>query len=56
MFIVNYVAAGKYGAVFILSTLSTCSLEEVAAAAPNTVKWFQLYIYKDRYNDSFELN
>jgi len=41
-------AAGKYGAVFILSTLSTCSLEEVAAAAPDTIKWFQLYIYKDR--------
>ncbi|CAH1710748.1 unnamed protein product [Aphis gossypii] len=41
-------AAGKHGTIFILSTLSTCSLEEVATAAPNTVKWFQLYIYKDR--------
>nr|CAD7262176.1 unnamed protein product [Timema shepardi] len=28
--------------------LSTSSIEEVAAAAPNTIKWFQLYIYKDR--------
>lgn len=44
----RYIAAGKHGAIFILSTLSTCSLEEVAAAAPNTIKWFQLYIYKDR--------
>ncbi|CAG2171354.1 unnamed protein product, partial [Oppiella nova] len=31
-----------------LSTISTSSLEEVANAAPNGVKWFQLYIYKDR--------
>jgi (S)-2-hydroxy-acid oxidase len=44
----NYLAAGNHGAIFILSTLSTCSLEEVAEKAPDTVKWFQLYIYKDR--------
>ena len=25
-----------------------CSIEEVAAAAPHALKWFQLYIYKDR--------
>lgn len=31
-----------------MSTLSTSSIEEVAAAAPNAKKWFQLYIYKDR--------
>ena len=24
------------------------SIEDVAAAAPNAIKWFQLYIYKDR--------
>ncbi|XP_063224292.1 2-Hydroxyacid oxidase 1-like [Bacillus rossius redtenbacheri] len=41
-------AAGEAGTVFILSTLSTSSVEEVAAAAPDTTKWFQLYIYKDR--------
>ncbi|GLG93436.1 Hydroxyacid oxidase 1-like Protein [Gryllus bimaculatus] len=40
--------AGAEGAIFTLSTLSTSSIEEVAAAAPDTVKWFQLYIYKDR--------
>ncbi|KAG8224306.1 hypothetical protein J437_LFUL007246 [Ladona fulva] len=41
-------AAEKVGAVFILSTLSTSSLEEVAEGAPNATKWFQLYIYKKR--------
>ncbi|PSN47506.1 Peroxisomal (S)-2-hydroxy-acid oxidase GLO5 [Blattella germanica] len=41
-------AVGEMGGVFILSTLSTSSLEEVAAAAPKTNKWFQLYIYNDR--------
>lgn len=34
--------------VFTLSTLSTTSIEEVAEGAPNAVKFFQLYIYKDR--------
>jgi isopentenyl diphosphate isomerase/L-lactate dehydrogenase-like FMN-dependent dehydrogenase len=43
-------AVGAAGSVFILSTLSTSSIEEVAAAAPDTIKWFQLYIYNDRYN------
>ncbi|CAH0769169.1 unnamed protein product [Bemisia tabaci] len=41
-------AAGEMGTIFILSTLSTTSVEDVAAAAPNTIKWLQLYIYKDR--------
>lgn len=31
-----------------MSTLATSSIEEVAAAAPDTHKWFQLYIYKQR--------
>ncbi|XP_037948816.1 peroxisomal (S)-2-hydroxy-acid oxidase GLO5 [Teleopsis dalmanni] len=44
----NARAAGSAGSVFILSTLSTTSIEEVATAAPNTCKWFQLYVYKDR--------
>lgn len=34
--------------IYTMSTLSTSSIEEVAAAAPNAKKWFQLYIYKDR--------
>ncbi|XP_024944080.1 peroxisomal (S)-2-hydroxy-acid oxidase isoform X3 [Cephus cinctus] len=40
--------AGAAGTIFILSTLSTSSIEEVAKAAPNTIKWFQLYVYNDR--------
>lgn len=45
----NARAAGKAGSIFILSTLSTTSLEDLAAGAPETIKWFQLYIYKDRW-------
>ncbi|XP_045122704.1 peroxisomal (S)-2-hydroxy-acid oxidase GLO3-like isoform X2 [Portunus trituberculatus] len=41
-------AAGWIGAPFTLSTASTTSLEEVAKAASNTLRLFQLYIYKDR--------
>jgi len=32
----------------VLSTLSTCTLEVVAAAAPGGRKWFQLYVFRDR--------
>lgn len=28
--------------------MSTSSIEEVAEAAPNAIKWFQLYVYTDR--------
>lgn len=41
-------AAEEYGIIFTLSTIATSSIEEVARAAPNGVKWFQLYIYNDR--------
>ncbi|XP_034231733.1 hydroxyacid oxidase 1 isoform X2 [Thrips palmi] len=44
----NVRAVAKMGGVFILSTLSTSSIEEVAEAAPDATRWFQLYIYKDR--------
>src|SRR5687768_6713099 len=40
-------AAAASGTVMVASTLSTCSLEEIAAAAPGS-RWFQLYVYKDR--------
>ncbi|MEO6212345.1 MAG: alpha-hydroxy acid oxidase [Vicinamibacterales bacterium] len=40
-------AAGAAGTLMIASTLSTCSLEEIAAAATGPL-WFQLYVYKDR--------
>ena len=41
-------AAQKQGTIFIMSTNSNSSIEEVAQAAPECQKWFQLYIYKDR--------
>ena len=40
-------AAGTAGTIMICSTLSTCRLEDVAAAATGPL-WFQLYVYKDR--------
>lgn len=40
-------AAGA-GALVLLSTQSTVSLEEVARAAPDAPRWFQLYVYRDR--------
>jgi 4-hydroxymandelate oxidase len=40
-------AATACGTVMVVSTISTCSLEEIAAAAPSA-GWFQLYVYKDR--------
>mgnify|MGYP000356921978 CR=1 FL=1 len=36
------------GTIYCLSTLATSSIEEVAEAGPLAVKWFQLYIYKNR--------
>lgn len=44
----EFSAAQAAGTIFTLSTISTSSIEEVAEAAPNAVKWFQLYIYNDR--------
>lgn len=43
-----YIAAGNCGIPFIMSTVSTCTLKEISDCAPNTNKWFQLYIYKNR--------
>jgi len=40
-------AAAKRGALFVLSTHSTCSIEEVAVAAHGPL-WFQLYVGRDR--------
>ncbi|KAK3929032.1 Hydroxyacid oxidase 1 [Frankliniella fusca] len=46
--VANVRAVSKLGGVYILSTLATTSIEEVARAAPECTRWFQLYIYKDR--------
>jgi isopentenyl diphosphate isomerase/L-lactate dehydrogenase-like FMN-dependent dehydrogenase len=40
-------AAAAAGVPFILSTMSTRSLEEVAAAIPDATRWFQLYVQAD---------
>jgi 4-hydroxymandelate oxidase len=40
-------AASDAQLLFMLSTLSTCSLEEVAEAAPKGPRWFQLYLQPD---------
>ncbi|GIY64755.1 hydroxyacid oxidase 1 [Caerostris darwini] len=40
--------AAAEGVAMVLSTLSTTSLEDVAKAAPESIRWFQLYIYSDR--------
>uniref|UniRef100_A0A669QRT0 (S)-2-hydroxy-acid oxidase n=1 Tax=Phasianus colchicus TaxID=9054 RepID=A0A669QRT0_PHACC len=41
-------AAKAMGTCYIASTYSTCSLEEIAAAAPGGFRWFQLYIHRNR--------
>jgi 4-hydroxymandelate oxidase len=40
--------AADAGALMVVSTLATTSLEDVAAAAPDAPKWFQLYVFGDR--------
>ncbi|HEX5723963.1 MAG TPA: alpha-hydroxy-acid oxidizing protein, partial [Longimicrobiaceae bacterium] len=40
-------AAHTAGTVMVASTLATCCIEEIAAAAPAAL-WFQLYVYRDR--------
>ena len=40
-------AANTAGVPFTLSTMSTASIEDVAAAAPDGIRWFQLYAQAD---------
>jgi 4-hydroxymandelate oxidase len=40
--------ADRAGAAMVLSSLATCDLDEVAAAAPDAVRLMQVYIMKDR--------
>jgi L-lactate dehydrogenase (cytochrome) len=40
--------AGHLGIPYALSTLGTTSPEDLAAAAPDTDRWFQLYLWDDR--------
>jgi isopentenyl diphosphate isomerase/L-lactate dehydrogenase-like FMN-dependent dehydrogenase len=41
-------AFAELGLPFVLSTLSNCSMEAVDEAAPDGVRWFQLYVNVDR--------
>ncbi|HXD41134.1 MAG TPA: alpha-hydroxy acid oxidase [Ramlibacter sp.] len=41
-------AAKKFGIPFTLSTMSICSIEDVAAGTGNHPFWFQLYVMRDR--------
>lgn len=41
-------AAGRGGIPYALSTMGTTSATELAAAAPGTRRWFQLYLWRDR--------
>ncbi|HSF27173.1 MAG TPA: alpha-hydroxy acid oxidase [Actinomycetes bacterium] len=40
--------AGRTGIPYALSTLGTTSIERLAADAPDTRRWFQLYLMRDR--------
>jgi isopentenyl diphosphate isomerase/L-lactate dehydrogenase-like FMN-dependent dehydrogenase len=40
-------AAAAAGTIMCLSTIATTTPAEVAAAAPNGARWFQLYVFKD---------
>ncbi|NXB10576.1 HAOX2 oxidase, partial [Cnemophilus loriae] len=41
-------AARAMNTCYIASTYSTCTLEEISAAAPGSLRWFQLYIHRNR--------
>jgi L-lactate dehydrogenase (cytochrome) len=46
--ILGALAAKKFGIPFTLSTMSICSIEDVAKATGGYPFWFQLYMMKDR--------
>jgi len=41
-------AASTIGTLMALSSMTTCSLEDVSAEAKKGPKWFQLYVFKDK--------
>jgi 4-hydroxymandelate oxidase len=41
-------ATAEVGSLYCASMLATTTLEDVASAAPNAPRWFQLYVHKDR--------
>jgi 4-hydroxymandelate oxidase len=44
----SFAGAAAAGALYICSTQATMSVEEVAAAAPEAARWFQVYVVRDR--------
>ncbi len=46
--ILGALAAKQFGIPFTLSTMSICSIEDVATATDRHPFWFQLYVMKDR--------
>ncbi len=46
--VASAIGAAAAGAPFILSTMASRSIEEVAAAVPDGVRFFQLYVQRDR--------
>jgi L-lactate dehydrogenase (cytochrome) len=40
--------AARMGIPYVLSTMGTTSIEQLAKAAPGGSKWFQLYLWRDR--------
>ncbi len=48
LFVYSALAAASMETAFTLSTIATSSIEEVANAAPRSLLFFQLYIYRDR--------
>jgi L-lactate dehydrogenase (cytochrome) len=40
--------AARMGVPYALSTMGTTSIEQLAAAAPDARRWFQLYLWRDR--------
>ena len=45
---VQSAAAAKVGSCMMLSSYSTTSIEDVAAASGSGLRWFQLYVFKDK--------
>jgi isopentenyl diphosphate isomerase/L-lactate dehydrogenase-like FMN-dependent dehydrogenase len=41
-------AAAAAGVPYCLSTMAACTIEEIAAEAPDGLRWFQLYVLRDR--------
>ena len=41
-------AAAKVGSCMMLSSWSTTSIEDVAAVSGSGLRWFQLYVYRDK--------